>query len=68
MVTADSNGRYQIYPHQRNSNLTGTIIGDGILIANQTIAKVQEIEGHTLDLATKRGHHNHIKHIYTAWE
>ena len=68
MVTADRNDRGQIYPHQCNVNVTGTILGDSIVIDNQTIAKVQEIEGHALDVATKRGHCNRIKHIYTAWE
>ena len=30
MVTAGSNGRGRIHPHQRGANITGRIIGDGI--------------------------------------
>ena len=52
MVTAGSNDRGQIYPHQHNDNKTGTILGDGIVIDNRTLAKVQEIEGYELDLMT----------------
>ena len=68
MVTAGSNGRGQIHPHQRNANITGTIIGDSIVLGDQYIVDVQEIEGHAIDVQKTRAHRNRIKHIYTAWE
>ena len=30
MAPVGSNGRGRIYPHQRNANMTGTILGDSI--------------------------------------
>ena len=49
MGTIGSNGRDSINPHQRNANMTGTIIGNGILLDEQYIVGVNATESHGID-------------------
>ena len=68
MPTAIPAGSGRIHPHQRNANFTGTIIGDSIVLDDHHIQNVQSTEQYSIDTATKRGHRNRIRQIYTAWE
>ena len=67
-MTAGSNGQGRIHPHQRNANITGTILGDSILLDEHYIEGLQVVEAHGIEIKSKHNHHNCIKHIYTFWE
>ena len=68
MVTACSNGRGRIFPHQRNANLTGTILGDTIELDDHYAEDVEVIERHSIEVSTKKEHRNRIRQIYRGWE
>ena len=54
----------RIHPSQRDANFGGEILGSTIPIDEQYARDVHETEQFSLDIATKRGHRNRIKHVY----
>ena len=54
MVMAGSNCRGRIYPHQRNANITGTILGDTIKLDNRYTEDVEVTKRHSIEVSTKR--------------
>ena len=68
MVTAGSNGQGCIYPHQRSTNITCTILGDTIVLDDHYAEDVEVTESHGIEVSTKREHRDHIRHIYKGWE
>jgi len=68
MANNGRNGTGRIYPHNRDANFTGTILGDSIVLDNKYVEGIQDTEKFSIDINTKRGHRNRIKEIYTFWE
>ena len=64
MVAAGSNGQGCIYPHQSNANITGTILGDTIVLADHYAEDVEVTESHGIEFSTKREHRDRIRQIY----
>ena len=67
MASAGGRIRGRIYPHQRDANMTGTILGDSIELDTQYVQTMNVTASHGLVPSTKRGHRNRIQHVYTAW-
>ena len=65
-LTAATRGR--IFPHQRNANFSGEVLGENITIADEHVEGVQSIEQFSIDAGTKKNHRNRIKHIYEYWK
>ena len=65
-LTAATRGR--IFPHQRNANFSGEVLGENITIANEHAEEVQLIEQFSIDVGSKKKHRNQIKHIYKYWK
>ena len=68
MAPVGSNGHGRIHPHQRNANMTGKILRNSIDLDTQYVQTMNVTASNGLEIATKKGHHNRIMHIYTAWQ
>ena len=58
----------RIFPHQRDANFDGAVLGDEIAIGESYVMNVHNTEQHTIKIGTKRKHRNKIKAIYIFWE
>ena len=66
-MTSVPNRTGRIFPHQRNANFSGAILGDDIKIDDEYVSNVHSVEQHTIKEHTKRKHRNAIKNIYEFW-
>ena len=60
--------RGRIHPHQRNADLTGSLLGDNIALGEIYVSNVQSTEDFKIDIKTKRTHRNRIKQFYSFLE
>ena len=60
--------RGRIFPHQRDADFTGEVLGEDLTLEDNHVEQVQEVEQFSLDENTKKNHRNRIKHIYNYWE
>ena len=60
--------RGRIHPHQRNADLTGSLLGDNIALGEIYVSNVQSTEDFKIDIKTKRTHRNQIKQFYSFLE
>ena len=58
----------RIFPHQRDADFSGDVLGASMHIGDQHAAEIHETEKHTVEEITKRRHRNRIKEIYNYWE
>ena len=58
----------RIFPHQRDADFSGDVLGASMHIGDQHAAEIHETEKHTVEEITKLRHRNRIKEIYNYWE
>ena len=68
MANNGRNGTGRIYPHNRDANFSGAILGDSIVLDTIYVEGIQETEKFRIDVKTKRGHRNRIKEICKFWQ
>ena len=58
----------RIFPHERDADFTGEVIGASLDLEESYVATVHATEKHTVVEETKRRHRNRIKEIYNFFE